>query len=237
MTLRLQKLAVLACAALLVAGVLGSAALATPSSRTTRVSVNSNGVQGDGLSAVAAISADGRFVAFHSEAKNLVAGDTNGAIDVFVRDRKTDKTTRVSVNSHGKQGNGDSLFPSISADGRFVTFQSVATNLVGGDTNHVVDSFVRDRKTGKTERVSVDSQGKQGDANSYTGTISADGRFVAFPSHATNLVGGDTNDRDDVFVRDRETGKTTRVSVNSHGKQGNDSSSGASISADGRLLA
>ncbi|TMM11186.1 MAG: hypothetical protein E6G00_05495, partial [Actinobacteria bacterium] len=205
--------------------------------KTKRVSVNSHGAQANGESFAAPISADGRFVAFLSSASNLVGGDTNGARDVFVRDRKAGKTRRVSVDSHGAQGKGASFVPSISANGRFVAFSSVANNLVGGDTNTVSDVFVRDRKTGKTRRVSVDSHGAQGNGDSFIPSISADGRFVAFYSDAANLVAGDGNAAGDGFVRDRKAGRTKRVSVASHGTQGNDTSFPPSISADGRFVA
>ena len=109
-----------------------------------------------------AISADGRFVAFRSDATNLVPGDTNGATDVFVRDRQTGTTRRVSVGPGGAQGNGGSFMPAISADGRFVAFESSATNLVPGDTNDMEDMFVHDRQTGTTRRVSVGPGGVQG---------------------------------------------------------------------------
>src|SRR5947208_191132 len=205
--------------------------------KSTRVGVDSHGAQGNGDSEGPSISADGRFVAFYSLASNLVAGDTNGVRDVFVRDRKAGKTTRVSVNSHGAQTKRDSIVRSISADGRFVTFDSTASNLVGGDTNGVGDVFVRDRKTGKTTRVSVDSHGVQANGESFAASISADGRFVAFLSSASNLVAGDGNAAGDGFVRDRKAGRTKRVSVASHGTQGNDTSFPPSISADGRFVA
>src|SRR5206468_1530708 len=146
-----------------------------------------------------AISADGRFVAFTSLSTNLVAGDTNGWQDVFVRDRPTGTTERVSGNSAGKEGNGSSGNPSISADGRFVAFESYATNLVPGDTNKAADVFVHDRQTRTTERVSVDSAGNQGNWGSGAPAISADGRFVAFCSASPNLVAGDTNWAKDMY--------------------------------------
>jgi Tol biopolymer transport system component len=207
---------------------------------TTRVSVRSNGTEGNSgsyLPSISSISRSGRYVAFASAASNLVAGDTNGFHDVFVRDRSTGKTSRVSVDSNGKQGKSFSDYPSISADGRYVAFESEASNLVAGDTNGTRDVFVRDRSTGKTTRVSVKSNGKQGKGLSSYPTISADGRYVAFTSEASNLVAGDTNDREDIFVHDRVTKKTTRVSVRSSGTEGNDHSEGASISADGRYIA
>jgi len=202
-----------------------------------RVSVASSGVQGNGRSCCPSISADGRFVAFASEASNLVPGDTNGAWDVFVYDRQTGEITRVSVASDGAQGNGDSGGPAISADGRFVAFYSSASNLVPGDTNGVEDVFVHDRLTGQTTRVSVASDGAQGNDLSWQPSISADGRFVAFASRASNLVPGDTNGTWDVFVHDRLTGQTTRVSVASDGKEGNGFSFLPLISADGRFVA
>ena len=189
---------------------------------TTRVSVRSNGTQGNDFSAEASISATGRFVAFDSPASNLVSEDTNNTIDVFVHDRKTGQTTRVSVASDGTQGNEFSDAPSISASGRYVAFFSLASNLVSGDTNGTGDVFVHDRKTGQTTLVSVASDGTQANGGSVHASISANGRYVAFQSEASNLVSGDTNNTIDVFVHDRVTGQTTLVSVHSNGTQGND---------------
>jgi Tol biopolymer transport system component len=203
---------------------------------TTRVSKSNAGVEGDDASLNPAISSDGRYVAFHSIATNLVSGDTNGNSDIFVRDRQTGTTTRVSRDSAGVEGNGDSNYPSLSADGRYVAFWSNANNLVSGDTNAVTDVFVRDRQTGTTTRVSRDSAGVEGNDDSLRPSISADGRYVAFWSYATNLVTGDTNGAVDVFVRDRQTGTTTRVSRDSAGVEGNDDSYTPSISADGRYV-
>ena len=168
---------------------------------TRRVSISSTGTQANDASDSPSISADGRYVAFHSDATNLVAGDTNGASDIFVRDRQAGTTTRVSVSSAESQGNDDSYNPSISADGRSVAFQSDASNLVANDTNGTSDIFVRDRQAGTTRRVSISSTGTQGNNNSDAPSISADGRYVAFPSDATNLVANDTNGTSDVFVR------------------------------------
>jgi hypothetical protein len=207
------------------------------SGTTERVSVDSTGTQGNSNSDLPSISADGRFVAFHGEATNLVAGDTNAFDDVFVHDRQSGTTERVSVDSAGAQGNSDSYRPSISADGRFVAFYSFATNLVTGDTNGFIDIFVRDRQSGTTERASVDSGGAQGNNGSAWPSISGDGRFVAFWSYASNLVTGDTNWFIDVFVHDRQSGTTERVSVDSGGAQGNDWSYWPSTSADGRFVA
>lgn len=204
---------------------------------TERVSVNSAGVEGDRLSRGQSISADGRYVAFESSTTNLVRRDTNGFPDIFVRDRTTGVTKRVSVSSIRVEGDNRSLSPSISADGRYVGFQSYASNLVGNDTNCSNDIFVRDRSTHKTKRVSVSTSGLEGNASSWFPSISADGRYVAFMSVATNLVGSDTNRSSDVFVRDRVTRKTRRVSVSSAGVEGDDDSYDVSISADGRYVA
>jgi archaellum component FlaF (FlaF/FlaG flagellin family) len=204
---------------------------------TTRVSVDSNGMQANNGSYDPVISSDGRWVAFMSIATNLVPGDTNGFQDVFVHDRLTGATTRVSVDSGGTQANGLSVLPSISSDGRYVSFESAATNLVPGDTNGFRDIFVRDRVSGMTTRASLASSGAQGNGYSAYSAISADGRYVAFYSEATNLVPGDTNGFGDVFVHDMVTGTTTRVSVSSNGAQGNGGSAFPAISADGRYVA
>src|SRR6266545_201355 len=215
--------------------------------QTTRVSVDSFGNQGNGGSFRPALSADGAVVAFDSDATNLVMGDTNGASDVFMYE--AGQTTLVSVGLGGAAGNSDSYDPSISPNGRFVAFYSVATNLVNGDTNtcgpfttpgSCSDVFVRDLQMGQTTRVSVDSHGNQGNSVSYDPSISADGRFVAFYSLASNLVDGvdgDTNNTYDVFVHDRQTGQTTRVSVDSNDTQANGGSFNVSLSADGRAVA
>lgn len=204
---------------------------------TERVSVDSNGIQGNSYSWYPSISEDGRFVAFQSPASNLVPGDTNGVQDVFVHDRQTGQTERISVDSSGIQGNDESWYPSISGDGRFVAFQSLANNLVTGDTNAVSDVFIHDIWTGQTRRVSEDSNGGEGNSWSAFSSISRDGRFVAFLSFASNLVPGDTNSTSDAFVHDCQTGQTVRVSVDSNGIQGNDDSLPSSISGDGRFVA
>jgi Tol biopolymer transport system component len=208
---------------------------------TQRVSVATGGTQGNsdsGEYAAPSISSDGRFVAFSSHSSNLVAGDTNGFSDIFVRDRLLGTTEVVSVNAAGRQGNWESLGQMITPDGRFVTYFSVSSNLVPGDLNGTWDVFVRDRLLGSTEVASVDAAGQPGDLDSWEPSISADGRYVAFFSHATNLVPGDTNGETDIFVRDRLTGTTERVSVDSSGAQATGGDSvGCSISADGRCVA
>jgi Tol biopolymer transport system component len=210
-----------------------------PVSTPTRVSFDLASNQTNAYSRSPSISADGRFVAFSSDATNLVPGDTNRDQDIFVRDRLTNTTTRVSVDSAGNQANSGSYIftSSISADGRFVAFSSDATNLVPGDTNRQRDIFVRDTFTNTTTLLSFDSAGNQGNDGSNTPSISADGRFVPFESNASNLVPGDTNRQTDIFVRDRLTNTTTRVSVDSAGNQKNIGSDNASISADGRFVA
>lgn len=203
---------------------------------TTCVSVDNAGAVGNLASTLASISTDGRYVAFVSFANNLVPGDTNGFFDIFVHDRQTGGTTRVSVDNAGTQANDASSIPALSGDGRYVAFSSLATNLVAGDTNGFRDIFVHDRQTGTTTRVSVDNAGTQADADCDTPTISGDGRYVAFQSAATTLVAGDGNGLSDIFVHDRQTGTTTRVSVDNAGTQSNGPSFAASISADGRYV-
>lgn len=219
---------------------------------TSRVSVDIDGGGADGPSGNAdrpVASADGRFVAFSSEASNLVAGDTNGVADVFLRDRATGVTRRVSVASDGAPGDGRSYAPSISADGSVIAFTSAATNLVGDDTNLTDDVFVRHLATGVTERVSVDSAGGQvpwqGNANnssSYSspGSLSADGLHVAFVSVGANLAWPyrpDPRFHRDAYVRDLATGMTERVNLTTDGQLANYSVSQVAISGTGRQIA
>ncbi|MCK5230704.1 MAG: DUF4347 domain-containing protein, partial [Desulfobulbaceae bacterium] len=237
---------------------------------TTRISVDSAGVEGDNHSYKPSISDDGRYVAFYSDATNLVAGDTNVVSDVFVHDRDADNdgifdeaggisTVRASLHSDGSQATGNSYAPSISGDGRHVVFASSATDLITGDTNANTDTFIHDRDVDNdgtydeagfiaTNKVSIASDGTQG--NSYSGTspkISEDGRFVVFDSASTNLVAGDTNATNDVFVHDRDADydgiydeagaiETKRVSVASDGTQGNGYSSSPNISDGGHYI-
>ena len=203
--------------------------------QTERVSVSTSGTAGNADSVIASISADGRYVAFYSTATNLAAGDIDDNEDVYVRDRQLGTTTLVSVSSAGVKGNSNSWFPTLSADGRFVSFNSEATNLVPSDTNGRIDLFVRDLQTGQTARVSVGTGGTQANEGSQ-GRISADGRFALFGTDASNLVTGDTNGLGDIFVHDRQTGQTTRVSVSSAGAQGNGESGDPTLSADGRYV-
>jgi len=213
---------------------------------TTRVSVDSSGNEANGDSTVPAISGNGQVVAFVSSAANLVAGDTNGATDIFVRDLAANTTTRVSVATGGGQASGGSgtevtafYVPSLalSNDGRYVFFSSAKADLVTGDTNGANDVFRHDRQTGTTIRVSVGSGGTQADSFSIGPAASGDGRYAAFTSNATNLVASDTNGYSDVFVHDITTGVTTRASVIAHGGQLFNGSINASISGDGRYVA
>lgn len=203
----------------------------------SRVSVSSDRVEANGSSDYPAISSDGLYVAFDSEADNLVPDDNNDSWDIFVYNQRTGEVERISVNSEGEEGDDYSLEPSLSADSRYVSFSSSASNLVPGDTNGTWDIFVYDRQTGQMERVSVSSNGEQSNSDSGSSTLSADGRYVSFSSNASNLVSGDTNNAEDIFVYDRQTGEINRVSVSSDGMQGNSGSgSRSSISADARYV-
>jgi hypothetical protein len=203
---------------------------------TTRVSVADDGTQSNGHSYRPAISNDGRYISYYSIASNLVPGDTNNVLDVFVHDRMTGDTSRVSVSSTGTEANAQSFSGGISGDGQYVTYMSSASNLVPGDTNNNWDVFLWDRTTGATSRVSVSSAGTQANGGAATPAISADGRHIVYPSSATNLVPGDTNNVLDVFSTDRTTGETTRVSLASDGTQANMNAAGADVSADGRYV-
>ncbi|HEV3365386.1 MAG TPA: hypothetical protein VG795_14855 [Acidimicrobiia bacterium] len=255
---------------------------------TARVSLGPGGAQGTGGDSYApALSADGRYVAFASDAPDLVADDTNKATDVFVYDRQAKTTTRVSLGAGGAQATGgESYAPAISGDGAVVAFISRATDIASGATDGIDNVVVRDLKAGITtrvgatgdsedggapnvalsadgrfvahssatdvfvfdrqgggaeqrraEKISVGPGGAPGDRASSAPAISADGRFVAFQSDATNLVPGDTNQRTDSFVRDRRLGTTTRVSLGVASVQGDQPSTRPQISGNGRFVA
>jgi len=237
-------LRLLAVTALAWGGTLGIGAAQT----TTRVSTDATGTQVTGVSRQPSASADGRFVAFSSTATTLVAGDTNGSADVFVKDRQTGAVTRVSVRTGGAEFLGDSTAPDISADGRYVTFVSAAF-LTADDSNSFQcpgaaltgpscpDIFRHDRVTGETIRISVAGNGAQADAASAAPRISGTGRYVVYESLATTLVAGDTNQRRDVFLRDVQTATTTRLSVATGGGQGDRDATSPSISDDGSRVA
>ena len=212
----------------------------------SRVSVDGNGNQGNAQSGLGlafeqrtvAISADGNVIAFASAASNLVAGDGNGSIDIFVVDRVAGTIERVSVDSTGIEADADCVAPAISADGNVVAFWSRTTNLVANDTNGAEDTFLHDRSTGITERVSVNTAGVEGDLGSYRASLSSDGMLVAFESNATNLAVVDTNKSTDIFLRDRAAGTTRRVSLTSSGTPpGPGGCFDPSISSDGSRVA
>jgi len=206
--------------------------------KTFRVSVGGRHRQANGPSHSSGVSPNGRFIVFESFASNLVKGDTNGTWDVFLRDRAKKKTYRISVNSSGHQGNGPSADPVVTPNGRFVSYESSASNLVSNDTNGAVtDVFVRDRRSRLTKLVSVSSRGAHGNGSSSDPAISATGRYIAFDAVASNLVPGDTAGETDILLRDMAAGKTTRMSVNSKGVQGNAGSYSVSITPDGRYVA
>lgn len=206
---------------------------------TELVSLSNTGILADGGSGYPAISADGRFVVFRSGASNLVPGPVVGfGGQLYVRDRQAGLTERISVSSTGDQGNGGYYgSPSISADGRYIVFTSDSTNLVSNDTNNRQDIFLRDRQAGTTVRISVSNTGIQANNNSYSASITPDGRFVTFSSRATNLTPDDITASEDVFVHDRQTGLNEVISVSSAGVQGFSASVNPSISDDGRFVA
>ena len=232
------------------------AAVCTPS--TSRVSLAADGTEIQGNSIEASMSEDARFIAFRSLANNIVAGDTNGSGDIFVRDTClgqdpmlcTPTTVRASVDTVGTEATGNSLRPSLSPDGQFVAFESLAPNLVAGDTNGLPDVFVRNTCLGaaigctpSTIRVSVADDGSQGTISSFQASISAGGRFVAFVSLASNLVVGDTNALSDVFVRDTCLGApmgctpgTVRISIDEADAEFNSTNTEPSIDATGRVI-
>jgi Tol biopolymer transport system component len=174
--------------------------------------------EANALSLASLVSADGSAIVFSSEASNLVPGDHNGTLDVFVADRATGRVGRVSVGAHGESADRSEA-SSVDAHGLVVGFRSYASNLVPNDRNGRADVFVYDRSTGRTERVNVSSSGVEADRATFRGMVSGNGRFVGFRSRANNLVPDDTNAALDVFVYDRATGQTTRASIATDGTQ------------------
>jgi len=205
----------------------------------TLLGVGDNGQQANSDTKKASLSDDGRYAAYESDADNLVADDGNGARDVFLHDRLARTVQRISLGSSGGDANGDSDFPRLSPDARLYAFDSFASNIIAGDNNNSQDIFLLDLETGVVELISVSSTGEQGNGNSSRPEMSADGRYIAFRSAASNLVAGDLNGVEDVFVRDRELGFTTRVSVSSTGVEANSESGyyGNPISRDGSIVA
>jgi Tol biopolymer transport system component len=221
--------------------------------RITRVSVGPNGIQsdlppvprpaygGERESFDAAISGDGRSVAFASTATNLVTDDTNGVGDIFVHDLTTSVTRRVSLTSAGQQvttgfkGSG-SFSPSISHDGKVVAFLSNSYSLVPNASHlHQIDSYVVNLNTGVMRRVEKTFDGAETARGADSPSVSPDGRFVLFSSSDANVVSGDTNANSDVFVRDLRTGRTRLVSVGRHGAQA-DGGSGNPVASSGAAV-
>ena len=203
---------------------------------TTLVSVGPQGAMGDLPSVAPSISGNGRFVAFESDATTLVTDDSNGTGDVFIRDLLTGVTRRLSVAGHNQQTESPSFGAAISADGSSVAFESFSSRLVPDDTNGALDVFVADLPTGTINRVSLATDGGQANERSYSPSISADGRIVAFSSFADNLVPDDTNGLLDVFLRRRDRQTTTRLSVGPDGAQGDGLSFAPIVSADGARI-
>jgi len=229
-------------AAVVVAGlaaavqVAGPAAAAAPAQRTERVSVSSTGVQGDSSTISGDLSANGRYVVFSSYATGLVPGDTNDNEDVFLRDRQTNVTTRLSVSASGEQGDGSSGSPRISADGRYVTFISFASNLAPNPRPEIgYDVYLLDRQTGALDRISETPEGQPADGDNYNPTISADGRYLAFQSYAGNLVPGVAGGN--VLLYDRTTAQLSPVSVGAAGTATEPRGFAPSISENGRYVA
>jgi Tol biopolymer transport system component len=201
------------------------------------VSVDAAGGDADGPSYDPTVSADGRHVAFTSFATDLVGGDANGAWDVFLRDVVAGTTTRVSVDGAGGDAGADSFATSLSATGRYVAFFSSAADLVAPDPNGAIDVFLRDVVAGTTTRISDDAAGGPADGPSFSASVSATGRYVAFYSQATDLAGADANRTDDVFVRDVPAASTVRVSVDLAGGDPDGLSVSPSLDASGRVVA
>lgn len=206
------------------------------SGKVTRISTSASGAQGDKLVHHGlAMSADGRLVVFPSAATNLVPDDTNGSVDMFVKDVVSGAVERVNVSATGAQTSSYTLMPAITPDGSRVLFVAWGDTLVPGDTEDTPDIFLKDLRTKAITRVNTRPDGTVSDAQPYQPSVSADGRFVVFSSLASNLVRHDTNNVDDVFLKDMRSGSIVRLSER-FGKQGNNFSVAPSISADGRAV-
>jgi Tol biopolymer transport system component len=212
-------------------------AAAAPSVHTERVSVSTAGAQVDDSTISGDVSDDGRYVVYSSYATTLVPGDTNAQEDVFLRDRQTGTTTRLSVAADGSPADGSSGSPQISGDGRYITFISFATNLVAGPQRTEIgyDVYLLDRLNGTLDRISESPDGRPGNGDNYNPTISADGRYVAFQSYATNLVPGVPGGN--VLIYDRTTGQLSPVSVAADGTTKESGGFSPSISENGRYVA
>ncbi|MEC7232103.1 MAG: hypothetical protein VXW31_04115 [Planctomycetota bacterium] len=221
----------------LAAALLGSS-LCSPSfaQELSLVSVSATGQQPDQGSFDADVTADGRWVVFVSRGTNLIPDDTNGTRDIFVRNTETGEITRINTGPAGQQTDSYSGWPQISSDGRYVSYYSTSDAILEADANGFTDIYLFDRETGANELISVSSTEAQANGNSYVSRLTDDGRYVVFSSEASNLVPGDTNGLEDIFVRDRQLGETYRVSVSSSGDEGNSDPYTADISNDGRFV-
>ncbi len=204
-----------------------------------RVSVHTDGTQANDVSGDPSVSGDSQIVAFWSHANNLIEGDDEGWTDIFLHDQGARATWRITVNSFGEGGNGNSQYPAVSNDGRYVVYESDASNLTPGDNGIYRDVFLLDRSTGITERVSVTDDEQEAHGDSFAAAVSGSGRYVAFVSYAANLVDDDGNSYPDVFVRDRVDGRTLRVNVSDGGNEVEvfETDQEPAFSADGRYVA
>jgi Tol biopolymer transport system component len=207
------------------------------------ISVSGDGTPGNGPSSMPVISGDGRFIAFQSDATNLANGDGNGAMDIFVRDRLSGKTTLVSRGLGDQSGAGLSNVPNISRDGAYIIFQSNAPDLVAGDTNATTDVFRYATATGAIETVSVTAEGASLAGGSVLGSeavvgpcLSGDGRHIVFQSTASNAVSGDGNGQIDILAKDMTTGRVSLISMRANGEQTQFPSVSPTISVDGRFV-
>jgi subtilisin family serine protease/Tol biopolymer transport system component len=201
---------------------------------TLRLSVGLGGIESDGTSDWPAISRDGRFVVFDSDGTTLSPNDRNNSFDLFVYDRDTQQLELISKSSAGVRANSDSGFASISGDGRFVAFESWASNLETGDNNLAADIYLRDRQLGTTRRISVSNTRIASDASSFSPSLSADGRFVAFESRANSLMPGDGDLTSDIFLYDRNASKLSKMSYSGIGAAAREDCFLPRLSADGR---
>jgi Tol biopolymer transport system component len=212
---------------------------------TIRVSLDALGAERDGHSISPSVNADGTRIVFDSAAA-LVSEDTNSHRDVYLREltTTTPRTVCLSVDDPvmldaDTVGNGASTFPTISSDGRWVCFLSVASDLTAEDGNGIGDLFVRDLSLETTRRVRQGDGALALDADAAPqpgAWVSDGGRYIVFASNASNLVTGDTNGTSDVFVRDRETSRTRRISVKPDGTQNNGTAGVPRISANGSVV-
>ncbi|MEM8677474.1 MAG: hypothetical protein AAGF83_26985, partial [Cyanobacteria bacterium P01_G01_bin.67] len=201
-----------------------------------RISVASDGTQANGQSGSSAISDDGKFILLESNATNLVPKDTNGQTDIFIYDRDSKAIELISVALDDSPANGSSSVGSISGNQRYVTFSSAASNLVANDKNNQRDIFIHDRLNQTTNLVSVASDGTQANDLSFSSMVSDSGRYVVFESAANNLVPGDTNNINDIFVRDRINKTTTRINLAPNGTQADGSVHLNDISDDAQYI-